>query len=527
MYVTFYGAVREVTGSLHVLATAHDHLVLDCGLFQGRRKKTAEKNRVLPFDPAIITSVILSHAHIDHSGRIPLLARNGFAGRIVCTRVTRDACGYLLPDAAHIQQSDANYLNYKTARAALHRIENQGSGSGKKKRRAKTALKTNGHRLDLEAIDRVISSLRLEKVEPLYTAADADHALGLFDSVPYRTTVTVGRNLECTFYEAGHILGSAISIIRYREKGRIYSVGFTGDLGRFQKPILRDPALDFPPEHRRLDLLIMESTYGDRTHEPVGDMRSTLKQVVAETYRRKGCVVIPAFAYGRTQELLYVLHELFDRGELPKIPVYVDSPLATNITRVFGEHPEVYDRETHRTFLEKGENPFRFDRLRFVESVEESMALMRDTRPHIVLSASGMCEAGRILHHLRYKIHNERNTILIVGYMAKHTLGRRILELGTRWEAEGRKGKPPIVRLLNKEYPLKARVVQMGGFSAHADRDEMLKFLRESNLKIDQVAVVHGEEDQSLAFAKLLNRNGYRAMVPRAGQILGIRGRRK
>jgi len=236
-------------------------------------------------------------------------------------------------------------------------------------------------------------------------------------------------------------------------------------------------------------------------------------------------VVIPAFAYGRTQELLYVLHELFDQGELPRMPVYVDSPLATNITRVFGEHPEVYDQETHQTFLEKGENPFRFDRLHFVESVEESMALMRDARPHIVLSASGMCEAGRILHHLRYKIHSERNTVLVVGYMANHTLGRRILELGTQWEADGRKGKAPLVRLLNKEYPLKARVVQMGGFSAHADKNEMLKFLQESNLEIDHVAVVHGEEDQSLAFAGLLNENGYRATVPRVGQTLAVKGR--
>ncbi len=530
MHITFYGAVREVTGSFHVVATDEDNLVLDCGLFQGRRKQTAEKNRILPIDPAIVTNVILSHAHIDHSGRLPLLTRNGFSGRIICTRVTRDACNYLLPDAAHIQQSDANYLNYKTARAALHKMENTHNhskrGKKRKSRKTKIALKTEGHKLDLEAIDKVISSLRLEKVEPLYTAADAADALELFDGLPYRTTVTVGENLTCTFYEAGHILGSAISIIQYQQNGQTYTIGYTGDLGRFTKPILRDPALDFPPEHRKIDLLIMESTYGNRSHEPVGDMRAKLKQVVADTYQRGGCVVIPAFAYGRTQELLYVLHDLFDNGELPRIPVYVDSPLATNITRVFGEHPEVYDQETHQTFLEKGKNPFRFDRLHFVESVEESMALMRDTRPHIVLSASGMCEAGRILHHLRYKIHDERNTILIVGYMANHTLGRRILELGTKWEEEGRKGKPPLVRFLNKEYPLNAHVIQIGGFSAHGDKDEMLRFLKESNLEISKLAVVHGEEEQSLAFARLLNQNGYQAMVPRYGQTIPVTGRK-
>ena len=217
-----------------------------------------------------------------------------------------------------------------------------------------------------------------------------------------------------------------------------------------------------------------------------------------------------------------MIHELYDAGEVPRMPVYVDSPLATNITKVFGEHPEVYDKETHETFLQQGKNPFAFRQVQFVESVEASMALMREEKPHIVISASGMCEAGRILHHLRYKIHNPKNTILIVGYMAAHTLGRRILEQGTAFEESGRTGDPPIVKIFNKEYPLNARVIKIGGFSAHGDRNEMLRFLKASKLNIRRLAVVHGELDQSLAFADLLKGEGYDAFVPRVGETIGV-----
>jgi metallo-beta-lactamase family protein len=266
----------------------------------------------------------------------------------------------------------------------------------------------------------------------------------------------------------------------------------------------------------------MESTYGDRLHEPAADMRPRLAQVIADTVGRGGSVVIPSFAFGRTQELLYMIHELYSAGEVPKVPVYVDSPLATKITRVFGEHPELYDRETHASFLQRGKNPFFFPQLRFVSEVEESMALMRDDRPHIVISASGMCEAGRILHHLRYKIHGEKNTILIVGFMARHTLGRRILERGEEYAAGGRKGDPPVVKIFNKEYPLRAQVVKLGGFSAHGDQSEMLRFLKESNLKVEKIALVHGEEDQCLAFADALKGEGYAVTVPRAGETLRV-----
>ncbi len=524
MNVTFYGAVREVTGSMHLLSTEKDRILLDCGMYQGRRKTAAEKNRVLPFDPGILTNIVLSHAHIDHSGRIPLITKNGFNGRIYCTRATADACGYLLPDSAHIQESDAEYLNYKTVRGALSRMRPGESGKTSKRelQDIKKLLKKSKHKLNAEAINDYIKRFHLQGVEPLYTTADADLALKAFEGIPYRTPVTIGKNITCTLYEAGHILGSAIAMIRYTSNGKSRTVCFSGDIGRYDKPILRDPSSHFEGIDSDVDLMIMESTYGNRDHEPVIDLRPRLKQVLAETFDQGGTVLIPSFAYGRTQELLYVIHELYKAGEVPAMPVYVDSPLATNITKVFGEHPEVYDQETHETFLKKGNNPFAFRQVQFTKNVEASMALMREQKSHIVISASGMCEAGRILHHLRYKIHNSKNTILIVGYMANHTLGRRILEQGTAYEESGRSGAPPIVKIFNKEYPLKARVVKIGGFSAHGDRNEMVRFLKDSNLNIKKIAVVHGEEDQSLAFADYLKKADFDAVVPRVGETLTI-----
>jgi metallo-beta-lactamase family protein len=523
MHITFYGGVREVTGSMHLLSVNSDRILLDCGMFQGRRRESEEKNRILPIDPGILTNVVLSHAHMDHSGRIPMLTRSRFGGRIICTRVTAAACEYMLLDGAHIQESDAQYLNYKTARSFLHKLQSSrktGLLPHAKAAKIRKMLRTGGDRLDGEAIGRILSENRLEGVTPLYTIKDAEACLRYFDGYPYRFPVTIGENLTATFYDAGHILGSAITLIQAKKNGQSATICYTGDLGRFGKPILRDPTLIFEDGPVRVDLLIMESTYGNRFHDPVEDLHGKLRQVIRETVQRGGSLIIPSFAYGRTQELIYMLHELYNANAVPKIPIYIDSPLATRITRVFGEHAEVFDRETHEAFLEKGENPFAFGQIQYVSTVEESMALMRDETPHIVISASGMCESGRILHHLRHKIHNPKHTILIVGFMAEHTLGRRILELGTRRKATG--SAPPEVRILNKYYPLRARVVQLGGFSAHADRSEMLRFLKESNLDIRKIAVVHGEEAQTLAFMAFLKAEGFEATAPRLGETLQI-----
>jgi metallo-beta-lactamase family protein len=321
---------------------------------------------------------------------------------------------------------------------------------------------------------------------------------------------------------AGHILGSAFSLITVKDRDRTKRVLYTGDVGRFGKPIIKDPTLIFDEEDRDIDLMIMESTYGDREHAPVKDLGKSLKKVLLETHDRGGSLIIPSFAFGRTQELIYVLHELYKNNEVPKQPIYVDSPLASNITRVFGEHPETYDKETHAVFLEKGLNPFYFDNIKFVQSVEESMALTRDESPHVVISASGMCEAGRILHHLRHKIHNPKNTILMVGYMAEHTLGRRIQELGTQAAENKNSQAPPEVKILGKIYPLAAKVESIGGFSAHGDKHELDKIVTASNLNIGKIAIVHGEKSQSSAFAQHLGKKGYDVYIPGSGDRIAV-----
>lgn len=525
MQITFYGATREVTGSCHCVNNEDDYVLLDFGLFQGRRKETEAKNRALPFDPKIITNMVLSHAHIDHSGRIPLLTRGGnFAGRVYTTRATSAACAHLLLDSAKIQEGDASYLNYKTAKHFLGKVKSGGKGklSREQATEIRNMLKSSDYDVRDEVVLQLLGEQQLEIIRPLYSMEDARDSLQYFTGIPFFTPATIGRNLECTFYPAGHILGSAMSVIQLKQQGQTKTVLYSGDLGRFDKPIIRDPHLQFAEEHRNIDLMLMESTYGDRLHEPVVDLKPELQKIIQKTWDRKGSVIIPAFAYGRTQELLYFLHELILEEAIPPMPIWVDSPLATKITHVFGEHPELYDEETHETFLQNGINPFDFPQLKFVQSVQESMALNKDQRSHIVIAGSGMCEGGRVLHHLRHKIHDERNTVLIVGFMGANTFGRLLQNKGEEYAATGRKGTPPLVRFYNKEYPLNAHVVTLGGFSAHGDRNEMIRVLKDSNLNVKRIAVVHGEEEQSLAFTDHLQKEGFDAFVPRQGQVAQV-----
>ncbi len=513
MQITFYGAAREVTGSLHMISSGENKILLDCGMFQGRRKESEEKNKSFPFDPKSITNAVLSHAHIDHCGRIPLLVKEYFTGRVITTRATEHICKHLLLDSAKIQESDAAYLNYKISREYLRT---------KKDNDSIKALKLENHRLNIEAINKIIDENGLKKITPLYGTEDALNALSYIEGYPYKTEVKIGEDMSCRLYDAGHVLGSSISVIRAKEKGRTKTVCFTGDLGRFERPILKDPSLQFEEEDTDIDLLIIESTYGNRFHEGSGDTKEQLKKALNETYERGGSVIIPSFAFGRTQEIIYVLHELYDENAVPKIPIFVDSPLAANITKVFGEHMELYDKEAHRTFLEHKKNPFMFPEINFVTSVEESMALMKETKQHIVISSSGMCEAGRILHHLRYKIHNEKNMILLVGYMAENTLGRRLQEKGLEFANNKRKGEPPLLNFFNKSYPLLAHVMALSGFSSHADQNELLKFLGSCNMNIKKIAVVHGEEKQALYFSNLLNEKGFSSFVPFMGESIDI-----
>lgn len=525
MYLTPYGAVREVTGSMHLITAGEDRILLDCGMFQGRRKEAEIKNRLFQVDPRLITNVVLSHAHIDHCGRIPYLTRQNFFGRIITTRATQDACRYLLKDSAHIQESDADYLNYKSVRSYLFQQENSKRKKGLSKRKIteiRRQLKSDTHRINTETVNELAKRFNLVTVTPLYTMKDAEDSLNYFEGYPYGTTVTIGKNTNVTFYDAGHILGSAFCLLRITENGKTYRVLYSGDVGRFDKPILNDPTTHFPEEDHKIDLLILESTYGNRQHDAVKDFKQKLIDIIDETTKRGGSIIIPAFAFGRTQELIYVLHEIYNEGKTQRIPIYIDSPLASNMTKVFGEHPENYDNDARKKFLEKGENPFMFDRIHFTQTVEESMRLMTDPNPNIVIASSGMCEAGRILHHLRYKIHNEKNTILIVGYMAENTLGRRILTESEAYEKNNRKGEAPLLNFLNKSYPLRAHVKELGGFSGHADKFEIAKVLKDSKLDIKKIALVHGEEDQALAFQKFLEKNGYSVKVPYSGEIINI-----
>ncbi|MCB9473086.1 MAG: MBL fold metallo-hydrolase [Candidatus Delongbacteria bacterium] len=521
MQITPYGAAREVTGSMHLLTTDKDRVLLDCGLHQGRRQEATEKNRVMPLDPALVTSVVLSHAHIDHSGRLPLLGVQGFSGRILCTRATAGACEYLLPDAGHIQESDAEYLNYKSVRNALAeraRSPRAKALSSRRMKEIKGSLKLGPHKINKEALGTYGRELNVPRVEPLYTQQDAERILRQFEGIPYGQETEVGKGIFCRFEEAGHILGSAQCLLRIQEGGRTRRVIYSGDMGRFGMPILRDPFLQFSPEEREPDLLLMESTYGDREHGPRAELKPLLRSMVEAVTRSRGTLLIPAFAFGRTQLLLYFLHELYKEGAVKRLPVTVDSPLATRLTRVFGEHPEVYDKDARLDFLSRGLNPFDFPELRFVESVEESMELSQRKGAQIVIAASGMCEAGRILHHLRYRIHDSRTLLLLVGYMAEHTLGRRLEDLADHHNGEGR----GLVKILGKEYPVRARIEKIDGFSAHGDRNDLLRYLKEGGLRPKRIALVHGEEAQSQAFADTLRGLGHTVVVPRRGESLNL-----
>ncbi|MEN8210557.1 MAG: MBL fold metallo-hydrolase [Thermodesulfobacteriota bacterium] len=525
MNVISYGAAGEVTGSMHLLDTGIDRILFDCGMFQGRRKESREKNNTFPIDRQGITNMVLSHAHIDHSGRIPVLTSKDFAGRVITTRPTADALDYMLMDSGHIQESDAQYLNYKSLRSFLYQVKQNSikqKVSDREKKDIKKLLKKNPYKLDSKAIQKLQKKHGLDIITPLYTMEQASQALSFIDGYPFNYPVTIGQDTTVKFYVAGHILGSAFSIVTIKRSDKTTRILYTGDVGRFGKSILKDPTLMFDEEDRDIDLCIMESTYGNREHDPVEDLGSSLKKVLIDTFERGGSVIIPSFAYGRTQELIYNIHELYDKGEVPKRPIYVDSPLATNITKVFGEHPEVYDDETHETFLEKGKNPFHFDNIKFVQTVQESMQLNRSPESHVVISASGMCEAGRILHHLRYRIHDPKNTILLVGYMAEHTLGRRIEELGAQINESEGKEKAPEIKILGKIYPLRAKIEKISGFSAHADKHELEKIITESNLRIKKIGIVHGEEAQSSSFAKRLQQKGYDTIIHKPGEKVSI-----
>ena len=466
MKVQFWGAVRTVTGSMHLLTVNGSRILLECGLFQGRRQESFERNRSLPFEPRSIDTMILSHAHIDHSGNIPSLVKAGFQGNVYATPATRDLCSAMLRDSGHIQEEDAAYLNKKRARQGLPFIE------------------------------------------PIYTEEDAAKSLQHFISVGYERPLAVAPGVTLTFCDAGHILGSAIVVLDIEESGARTRLAFSGDLGRLGMPILNDPQVI-----EDVDYLIIESTYGNRLHDPVGALERQLRQVILDTYRQGGKVIVPAFAVGRTQELVYALHRLAQAHKLPELPIFVDSPLAVNVTEIFRLHRECYDEEV-KQFLEKNDrrDPFGFHRLTYIRSVEGSKELNFLREPAIIISASGMAEAGRILHHLKNNIEDPRNTVLIVGWQAPHTLGRRLVE------------RQPVVKIFGEEYKLRARVETINAFSAHADRDGLVGYVEQLGpSRLKAAYVVHGEEEASLSLAeRLLNIGVRKAIVPEVGQEIDL-----
>jgi metallo-beta-lactamase family protein len=454
MKITFWGAAKTVTGSMHLLEANGSKILLDCGLYQGHREESRKLNSELPFNQRDINALVLSHAHIDHSGNIPSLVKNGFDRTIYSTHATRDLCSAMLADSAHIHEKEAEYMNLK--------------------------MKKNGGKAVFQ---------------PLYTMKDAIDSIELFHSVNYGKRIPVADGVDVVFRDAGHIIGSSLVELFIKENGTEKKIVFTGDVGRKFLPILRDP--EYIAE---TDVLITESTYGNRIHDDITKTNEKLKKIIIETYSRGGKIIVPAFSVGRTQELVFALHQLVNAKAIPDLPVYVDSPLSLNITQIFRMHPECFDSET-LNYLYEGEDPFGFKRITYVSSVQESKQLNDSKVPCIIISSSGMCEVGRILHHLKNNIENERNTILVTGFMADNTLGKRIVD------------REPRVRIFGDYYSLRAKVVIMNEFSAHADKNELIEWTSGFKKRPALTCVVHGNEDAALAHKSHLEMIGLQNVI--------------
>ncbi len=459
--INFHGAARTTTGSMHLVEANGLRLLLDCGLYQGHRKEAFERNRNLPVDPAKLDAVILSHAHIDHSGNLPTLARQGFRGKVICTPATEDLCEIMLRDSAFLQAQDLKFVN--------------------KRRRAQ------GKNL----------------FEPLYEEPDVDRILRAFRPEPLGRAVDLGHGVSVTLNDAGHILGSATVLLEARHAGgQTHRLLFSGDLGNAGQPIIRDPA-----PVADADTLVIESTYADRDHPPLEDVMGRLKGFIEDIHQQHAKLIIPAFSVGRTQQILFLLNQLAEQRRVPPTPVFVDSLLATRATAIYARHPECYNQKA-AAMLKAGDDPFRFPGLQFTSSVEESMALNDRKGPFVIISASGMCEGGRIVHHLRNNIQNPRNIVLIVGFQAEHTLGRRIVD------------REPTVRIFGEPVPLEARVHTINALSAHADRHGLMRWFDGIRSPAPRQAfAIHGDEAQTAAMVQLLGEHGARqALAPVPGQ---------
>ena len=471
MKIKFCGAARTVTGSQHLLEISGKKILLDCGLYQGKRSLAYDINRHFLYDPKELDTVILSHAHIDHSGNLPSLWKSGFRGDIYSTTATRDLCSIMLQDSAHIQTRDIEYAN---------------------KKRMKRGEKP---------------------YKPLYGFEDVRGIMTLFKSVSYRKKFTVngfGGNVTVTYFDAGHILGSAQVLMEIKENGKSFKFAFSGDVGRPHLPILKDP------EHMgNVNYIISESTYGGRNHDKAIDMDNQLLKVLKEAIGRGGKIIIPAFSVGRTQEIVYSLSKLFASGALQRIPIFVDSPLSTNVSDIFKLHHECFDTETSE-LISKGVDVFGFSNLTYIKDVEESKRLNGLKGPCVIISASGMCESGRILHHLKNNIADPGSTVLIVGFMAPETLGRRLIE------SKDKAGEQ--IRIFGDMHKVNAKIYVLNSFSAHADRDELIEYFSKFNKpELENIWLVHGDYDQQQALQSALNEREYKNVdIPEKETVVEI-----
>jgi len=462
MKIQFLGAAREVTGSKHLITTDDGkRILLDCGMYQGKGLETDSMNRNLGFDPESINYLILSHAHIDHSGLIPYMYRNGFRGSVICTSATRDLCSVMLPDSGHIQELDVKWFNKKRARQGL------------------------------------------PTVTPIYSVEDAEKSLNLFISVEYNRRFYINDKINVKFTNSGHMLGSAVVNLEITENGQKKQIAYTGDIGRLQNKLLKSPAA-FP----QCDYLITESTYGNRLHPPIQEMEDNLLRIVHETcVDKKGKLIIPSFSVGRTQEVIFQLNNFYNAGKLPKIEVFVDSPLSVNATEIFRMHTDMMN-ETVKSVLKYDDDPFGFNSLRYIKNVEESKALNNCDKPCIIISASGMAEAGRIKHHIANNIANPANTILFIGYCSPTSLGARLQEPGLKE-----------ISIFGEKHPVNARIFRIEAFSGHGDYSEMIDFLNcQDQEAIRRVFLVHGEYESQQFYREQLEIEGFRGIeIPKAG----------
>jgi metallo-beta-lactamase family protein len=471
MKLTFWGAARTVTGSMHELTVNGRRYLLDCGTFQGRRQEARERNSHLPFRATDVAAVLLSHAHIDHSGNLPTLTKNGYAGPIYTTPASADLCDPMLLDSANIQERDAEYINKRDWRRKLV--------------------------LGKQNMD--------QQVEPMYSVEDAERVLPLFQRILLHMPTDVGPGVIYETGDAGHMLGSTSMLLTLNEGPRTVRLAFSGDVGRPDLPIIPDPE-----PCPAADYLILESTYGDRLHKDLGVVEDKLADVIVRTAARGGKIICPAFAVGRTQQLVVALHRLINARRIPSIPMFVDSPLALKTTTVYRKHLEAIDAET-KEFVNNGEDPYGFSRLRYIQDVAESKALNDLRGPFLIIASSGMCEAGRILHHLRNSIENPRNTVLITGYQAENTLGRKIVD------------KAREVPIFGDMVRLRAEVVKINELSGHADQKGLINWIRPVAKALKRVFLVHGELPAQTALAKALaDEYGVDVIIPARGETFEL-----